>query len=397
MISPIHQQQLRQLASASGRSVSLFLPTHRQGPETRQDAIRLKNTIDRARVLLNDADSAGGGLEKQVASFYERIDHKDFWDHQGEGLAVFFQENFEQMFRLPCPVPEQVYVGEEFLLRPLLPQRHVDQPYTVVALTWDDGKLYSAGSETIEEWKNEQFPFSRPDLVALRESEEQLQYSSHQKPSGSGGGINTAMYHGHGEGEQKLDADRQHYLLHAAERIAAVRKQVEGPLLLVATEELSGHLPQSAHEAFDAVVPGSPANSTPGELFRRTREAANRCAAEEESTRLDQLGTALANQQGSKQVEEILPAAFDGRIATLIVHPDQTVLGQYDPTSRTVADVEVTPLAKPGSGEALVHQGLKGGTRELANLAVRQTLLTDGQLLVSERLGNAPLAAIYRY
>lgn len=402
MIDHIQNSDVRKLAEAGEElSVSIFLPTHRRGPEIRQDAIRLRNATDKAIELLEQANVKNGELHNRVSGFAQRVDNKPFWDHQGDGLAVFFREGSEQMFRLPRAVSEQVYVGNEFLLRPLISQRGADQPYWLIALTWDDARLLQAGTESMEELQIDPFPFSRTDLVAERDPEEQLQYNSYSRAgdraAGDRGGSAEAMYHGHGQGEQKIDADRQHYLKGAVDRIAEFHKAHPGPTLLMATEEVIGHLPERAKDIIDATVHGSPANAGPGELLKRTRNAANELLVSDESKLLDHLGTSLANKRGSEEPAEILNAAYDGRIETLILGSDQMLLGRYDFESRQLQNEKVVSVGASSSEQSFAHQAIQDNRRDLSNLAAIQTVLGDGDVVVAEGYTSCPMAAIFRY
>lgn len=402
MIDHIQISDIRGLAGAGEElSVSIFVPTHRRGPEIRQDAIRLRNATDKAVALLEEAGVKNGDLHKRVSGFADRVDNKPFWDHQGDGLAVFFREGSERMFRLPREVGEQVYVANEFLVRPLIPQRGVDQPYWLVALTWDDARLLQAGTESIEELETAPFPFSRTDLVAERDPEEQLQYNSYNRAgnraAGDRGGSAEAMYHGHGQGEQKIDADREHYLKGAVDRISEFHKTHPGPTLLMATEEVVGHLPERARDVIGAFVHGSPSNASAGDLLKRTRDAANELLVADESKLLDNLGTALSNQRGSKNPTEILNASFDGRIDTLILSSEQTLLGTYDVDSRQVKNETPVPIAAAAGAQGFARQAINGNERDLSNLAAIQTILGDGDVLVAEQHKTSPLSAIFRY
>ena len=68
--------------------VSIFLPTHERGPETKQDPIRLSNLLDEAA---RDLGNSSNGTE--VAAFLEParklLKDEDFWLHQSRGLALF--------------------------------------------------------------------------------------------------------------------------------------------------------------------------------------------------------------------------------------------------------------------------------------------------------------------
>ena len=83
-------QELEQLiGKPGGPCVSIFLPTHRAGAETRQDPIRLKNLIGEARDLLLAKGLRAAEADVILAPARDLLGDGVFWRHQGDGLAVF--------------------------------------------------------------------------------------------------------------------------------------------------------------------------------------------------------------------------------------------------------------------------------------------------------------------
>ncbi len=88
------------------------------------------------------------------------------------------------------------------------------------------------------------FPVSMDERVAARETEEQLQFSTHSSSGGGRSGPGTgskAMYHGHGEGEEKIAADRKMHVTRVGRMIADAVYNTDHPLVVLATKEVAGH------------------------------------------------------------------------------------------------------------------------------------------------------------
>jgi hypothetical protein len=76
------------------RCVSIYMPTYKAGPETRQNPIRFKNMMKQAEAQLQELDASLNLLQPAL-----ELDNNDFWQHQDEGLAIFAAEGF---FRRCC-------------------------------------------------------------------------------------------------------------------------------------------------------------------------------------------------------------------------------------------------------------------------------------------------------
>ncbi|HZJ06715.1 MAG TPA: hypothetical protein VFD59_14740 [Nocardioidaceae bacterium] len=89
-IDPISMRDVASLGSVDGPCVSLFLSTHRFGPETTtQDPVRLRNLVEAARSALSDAGTEHPVIDEILAPVSALVDDSSFWPHQSGGLAVF--------------------------------------------------------------------------------------------------------------------------------------------------------------------------------------------------------------------------------------------------------------------------------------------------------------------
>jgi hypothetical protein len=83
------QDVIRLADERGGTRVSLFLPTHRGGPQTDRSRIRLKNLLATARQAL----LAEGGRAGEVDAFLEParqfLDEVRSWEQRSDGLALF--------------------------------------------------------------------------------------------------------------------------------------------------------------------------------------------------------------------------------------------------------------------------------------------------------------------
>ena len=73
-------------------TASVYLPTHRFGPDRQQDHTRAKNLLHEARKLLTEI--AGESRSTTIlAPATAVIENPDFWAHPRDGLAMFCRES----------------------------------------------------------------------------------------------------------------------------------------------------------------------------------------------------------------------------------------------------------------------------------------------------------------
>ncbi len=373
--NPTKQQLTDLLDRELGDCVSIMMRTHERGRESTQNPIRFKNLISTAMQRAKDKSETLFNRLKQLAT----LEHDfTFWQHQSAGFALFVSDGFERGFKLSFTPDEAVYVGEHFLLRPLAGACCSGGRTRTLALSWESARLFECDGHEAHELASGSFPTTMEALVAARDAEEQLQFSSHGA-QGQGRQGATVMYHGHGEGEDKIEADRQQYLSRVGKLMDDAMTGTEQPLILMATKEVAGHFGASTSLAIAQVIHVSPDGVDDEAIKSRIVEASRPLVKKSASEFSERLNTALANGSAGTDIHDIVLAAADGRVETLLLGDREPLPGCFDPSARTV---EVD-----GSAET-----------DLVNVAVRESLRAGGNVF-QHAPGEAsqPIAAIYRY
>lgn len=102
-------------AFRSSACLSMFLPTHSAGRETQQDPIRFMNLVRAGEAsLLDEHRHNRRDVEALLTPVRALADDVDFWRHQSDGLAVFVAHDVLRTFRVPLPLAEALWVGEDF-------------------------------------------------------------------------------------------------------------------------------------------------------------------------------------------------------------------------------------------------------------------------------------------
>src|SRR6056297_2333813 len=206
-IDPIRPSTLNELASIQQEHcVSLLMPTHTTGSESRQDPIRLGNLLEQAEQQLSQRGLRRPEIEALLKPARDVVDQATFWQFQGNSLAVYLGNGISRFLRLPEAVDESVTIGPRFNLKPLLGSVASSDPFYVLALTEERARLYRGTRTEMEEIEAGGFPVALEEVVGQREAQSELQHHSGLAPPkargdrGFRGDAGQADYHGHGEG-----------------------------------------------------------------------------------------------------------------------------------------------------------------------------------------------------
>jgi len=118
----LNPADLKALIAQQGKwCISIYMPTHRVGPAQQQDPIRLKNLLAEAETKLLANGLPRLEVERLMAPAEDLLWNNDFWQHQGNGLALFLTDRFSSTNRLPHQFPELVVIANSFHTKSLVP------------------------------------------------------------------------------------------------------------------------------------------------------------------------------------------------------------------------------------------------------------------------------------
>jgi hypothetical protein len=177
MIDTISKSQLRELLQvSSGPCISIFMPTHRRGAQTLQNPIRLKNLL---RHVTQDL-TATGLHAPEISKFLEPVSSllgdEQFWQHQGDGLALFLSPELFRSFRLPAEFQELAIVADRFQLKSILSLFAGDGRFYVLSLSLNHVHLFLATRDKISEQPLKGVPQSLSEALSSGPPAMQLQY-----------------------------------------------------------------------------------------------------------------------------------------------------------------------------------------------------------------------------
>ncbi len=366
------------LAEAEGEAcVSIYVPTHVGGPETREDPIAYKNALAEAEAQLTEVGIRTADTHARFEPLHELYDDVDFWQHQGPGTGVFLVGDEVRGYRVPFEVPTLTVTGPQPHVVPLLPLISRGARYYLLALSKRSVRLFEGRPYGIREMDVEDLPENFEEATRWDDPERQLQF--HTETPQTPRGDRAAMFHGQGVGTD--DARRKEPTFEFCHAVARAVQNVladhEAPLVLAATDPLVGlyreaNLYDHLHEE---VVQGNPDRRSAADLHRDAARILKPCFEACRRQAVDQYKSRAGGQEASDDVETIVTAAHDGRIESLLVSLGDHRWGRFDPEARSV---EVHPERQPGDEDLLNRAAVGAYRAEAALFGVPPEEMPDG-------------------
>jgi hypothetical protein len=115
-------------------AVSVLTPTHRRGPGSTQDPVRLRNAVAEARRRLADDPAVARDRRADVLDQLDRAVAEVDLTYAEDGLAIFAAPGEHQVWTLARTVPERVVLSDTFLTRNLVAAYTAEQPFWVLSV-----------------------------------------------------------------------------------------------------------------------------------------------------------------------------------------------------------------------------------------------------------------------
>jgi hypothetical protein len=370
-----------------GWCVSLYMPTHRAGPEIRQDPIRLKNLVNQAEERLVEAGMRPPEARELLNPLSQLEELDIFWRNQGDGLAIFRSPPLFRGYRLPIHFDDLVTVARSFHVKPLLPLLTADAGFYLLALSQSNVRLLEGTRYTVNQVDLQGVPTSLADIVRWEDPGRQLQW--HTQTGSRIGVARAAIFHGHGYGpadDPKQEIEQ--YLRKVDDGLATILRGERSPLVLAGVDYVLDlyRRVNSYDHLMEKAVEGNPDELSEDELQQRAWPIVAEVLEKERNEAVAQYQAlaGMGSELASHEVQETILAAYQGRVDKLFVALGAQVWG--------TADLE--------TGQIEEHQVRQPGDEDLVDLAAVRTVLTDGLVYAVEQEevpSGSPVAAVLRF
>ena len=383
------KEELRTLGAQTGLNVSIYMPTHMAGADTRENPIRFKNRLQEAERRLSEHSIDPSRIDALLGSARQLVNDNDFWQHQREGFAMFMSESEQRQYKLPFAPKEITVVAEHFYVKPMLPFIAEGERFFILAASLNNVRLFEATRFEVSEVALEDTPTSLDEALRYDDAEPTLDHYT-ISAGGRGGGEGGAIFQGQGGGKD----DRNVNILRFFKELDnGVRRILDPqgsriPVVFVGDKGIFPIYQEANHYngLLDENVDGNPDNLDAKTLHEKAWPVVEpHLQGQREEDKNNYMHKAGADpEHASDDLEDILPAAFDSRIETLFVAQDTHRWGRYDPEAR---EVKLNEEEQPGDSDLL-------------DLAALHTILNGGTVYAVEESnvpGDGVAAAIYRF
>ncbi|MBS1601919.1 MAG: hypothetical protein JST42_04575, partial [Bacteroidetes bacterium] len=366
--------------------VSIYLPTHNAGMEVndQEDKRSFKAALRKVQQSLIqqkfDASLAGQLLIPGL----QLLNDDDFWRNQSSGLAVFLSPGYSVCCQLPRSPGEKIHINTSFLLSPLATMlTDTDYAYLLV-LSKHAARIYRADRFTLSRIDVPEMPKGMDDVIHFEEKGGDSLLRS--ADGGHGGGGHTpgtgTNFHGVGSGKPDEKTNIAIYLKEVDKTLRSGLGIGSAPLFLAGVEYLlpifrsvSGH-----RNIADQYITGNYDRIDDSTLYQHARPILASYFDKQQQESMTNLLDHTSRVNSFPQ--EVIRAAFEGRVAELYVIKGTEVWGRYEPSV----------------SEPVLHEQEEKGDENLADQALIQTVLHGGKAHVVENMPmTGKLAAVMRY
>ncbi len=332
----LSKQSFNELADYRGANcVSIFLPTHRKGMEVnrREDEILLKNMLKDISDQLEASGFSKAEADNYLGPAYALLENTTFWNNLSDGLVLFIGDRFFKHYTLPIRFEKFTYLADHFYLRPLMPLYNGDGRFFLLALTQDEVRFFEGTRYSLKDLYVEDITPNRlEEVVGYDYEQKSLQFHSAQQ------GLGRAMFHGRGEGKDEDKTEIRDYFKAINDGLMKMLREETAPLIVACVDYLfpiyreANTYPHLYQENISGSVERD--NSvTLHEKAWRMLEPYFQKTRQEQVTLFNEL---MSTQRVASQVEDIVPAAVNGRIDTLFIQNQKDVYGMFNPTSQNI-------------------------------------------------------------
>ncbi len=378
-------KDLKPLLSSPGPCISLYMPlstasTAGVNPNAKQNELHWREMLRSLDPLAGQYGAKGRELLESIGNWDAVAQNQD---PQSRSVAVFRSPETFQVTWLDSETKDRATIGPHFYIRPLLANLTRNRSFYLLALSQKDVRLLHCTSRSAEEvalpaatqtnfdeWMNQ----VKPDHNDV--------YNSTTGPSsGASKGAIAPM----GSDRETKDEYLAHFFGQIDRGINETLRGHTEPLVVCAVESqlaLYRAINSYEHLAREGVH-GAPNGLKSGEMHARAIEALEKCYEREVDDALAEWNHKVGGGASSR-LKEVITAAHEGRVLTLLVSDSLQTTGSFDENTYKVTGRETG----------------KADDEDLVNDAAVQAVLHAGKVFVvpHHKMPNgAAVAAIFRF
>lgn len=310
--------------------ISLYQPTHRHKPDNKQDIIRFKNLIKEIENSLGNSYS-GKQIDTILEPFYALAEDIAFWNHTLDGLAVLATKDRGVIYKLQRPVKELAVVADSFHIKPLIRIFQSADRYQLLGLNRNEFTLYEGNRYGFAEIEMEPgTPNTIEEVLGKDYIDKYLTSGTYAGAEGVG------AFHGHGGRKDEIDKSTRRFFNHVDRFILENYSRPSGlPLILVSLTEYHSLFQNISRNPFlmkDGIKIAFDALSIE-ELKEKFWEKIEYLYLDKTKKLVESFEAARAKLLASDDLIEVARAAWENKIATLLIESDRIIPGHVNLTT----------------------------------------------------------------
>lgn len=266
------------------------------------------------------------------------IEDGEFWRHQSDGLAIFVAADVFRKFTAPISFQPSTYVSDSFYLIPLIPLFNDDGLFYLLTLKPDGVKFYEVTRYSITDIDvTDIVPSAIEDIAGYDYERESVKFRVQQSHKGAG------VHHGYDKAGDDAENSLLRFFREVDSGLMTLLYDNQKPPLVLAC--LDSHFSvyrnvNSYRTLFPQNISGNPDESDVFSLHGQAWDVLQLHFREKRKDKVNLFLQAQGSGNVSSQIEDIVPAAFDGRIDTLFIQANTDIYGKYNKDSRQVELLE---------------------------------------------------------
>ncbi len=364
--------------------ISIFLPTQRAGEEVDQYHARtkLKNHLQELDEELDKSGFSPREIKAKLTPANKLLDDKQLWHNLSDGLAIFIGNDFFGYYTLPVYFEDFRYTADHFYLRPLMPMFNGDGRFFLLTLSLQEVKFYECTRHTITKvYVEDLVPADVSAVVGSDYEEKSLQ---HHSIHGTAPG---AKHHGQGRNSDKDRDEALRFCQEVNRGLMQMLHDEDAPMIVHCDDALFAIYQQAntyplLHEHN---ISGSPEEEDVAMMHERAWNVMEPVFTQKRNEKVAQFRETDNVGKIATTLNDIIPAAVNGRIDTLFLQNREDVYGVFHEAAQ----------------EVRVDASKESGNASLLNLAAIHTFLQGGKVYLMEAdempVKDAMASALLRY
>src|SRR5690606_25851971 len=322
--------------------ISIYMPTQRAGKDVleEKDKIQLKSQWKKIYEQLKEKELSTDRIDSFGKHIDQLLEDKNFWRHQSDVLALVIVNDLFEKFSFPISFEPFTFVSDYFYLKPLVPLFTGDGRFYILALQMDRVQLFEATRHDVRELNVEEMV---PSQLEERVGFDYEQKNSKHQSIAQGG----AVSHGYGGAERDRKNEFLRFFRAVDKGLHPLLRDEKVPLLVCCQDYLFPIYQEAStyQNLFPKCIPGNPSDfENKKALHAKALELLQPHFNKEKEVKMHQFRESNPDRT-SKEIKEIIPAIFEGKVDTLFIQDHEDVWGNYNPS---MASVEISEAGKNG-------------------------------------------------